>query len=262
MAPSIARQYAVDPADPDLALAELALRDRVVHSARLIAGGLAHDLNSPLQILGDAAYLLKEALDGIGATPSESAVNEIRMATVQVAQTFERLRSTGKSIAQLLPPADSATAVVRLDVELETVGALTRPEWHRDVDLVINADPRLSLVGIPRLLVRQLLIDLVLAVVRYAASASREAGQAVGERRGVELRSGMADDRVRVEVVAAGSATIPAPGLFLVPDADQPAVALEYARLLSHFSIDVGTAPGLARVDFPASSVAKDGAFF
>jgi signal transduction histidine kinase len=251
-------------AEPDLSGAELALRDRVIVSGRALASGLAHDLNSPLQVLGDIAFLLREELAALTATTTATAgLDQIREATAQLETTFNRLKTISKSISQLLPAPESPDALVRLEVELRIVAELTRSQWHRDANLTIDVDPRVNVRGIPRLLLRQLVVDLVLSVARFVTERSRSGSTPSGTRRDIALRAGVAGDRVLIEVVT-DAGPIEPPALVVsthVAAVEPDHETFDYAPLLVRSGIAVMVAPGFASASLCPGSATQHALF-
>jgi hypothetical protein len=251
----IHQDAAATGASGEIASADLALHTRALRSVGILSRGLAHDINSPLQVLSDATFLLREGLAELEPTTNPRIIDGLRMATEQANQAFDRLRTLTKSVAMLVPPTEPARSLVRLEDELGVVQALTRHEWHRDVELTMCVDPRISLVAVPRPLLRQLLVDMILCVVHDVVQSQRDNPPAIGRRQPVVVRAFRTESQIVIEVIADGLRDAS-------PSADAPLTRyLEYEPLLSRLGVIVSFRPVGARAEIPVRLAQPDGLF-
>lgn len=117
------------------------LLQAAMRAGRQVAGGVAHDLNSALQCLGDALFVLREDLQrlGVDSPAAESAVQALTATLGHADSAFERLRDTTRIVPHLIPGLADETGPVDLGTELRAVVATTRHHWKGRLEISVEA---------------------------------------------------------------------------------------------------------------------------
>lgn len=128
-----------------------------------LAGGVAHDLNQSLALILGYGELLNSALadHALDASPLSEMAALITQAARDGGDTVKRLLTFARS------EPDAPHEPVDVPVLLQEVARLTAPRWRdssqiegRTIRLAIEAEPSISVMGVPHLL-REALINLV-----------------------------------------------------------------------------------------------------
>ncbi len=119
----------------------------------LLAGGLVHDFNNVLTVIGSASDMLLEALPD--SDPRRPDVESIQRAIVH-----------GSSLTKQLLALSKRQSVERCRVELNTVvqevATMSRLFLGNDIKLIIHLDPSGALVHVDRSEMEQVLLNLLL----------------------------------------------------------------------------------------------------
>jgi nitrogen-specific signal transduction histidine kinase len=143
-----------------------ALHVQLLQSSRQMARGLSHDVNSALQILSHAVFVLDGSLAGVRASCPAELADEVCEAAERMEAAFSRLKDLSRTLAELVPPLSADGGPVTLQIEIPLVVALTKHEWRQHAEISLYVDPRVPAIQAPRAEIRQGLIDLVLGAAR------------------------------------------------------------------------------------------------
>jgi hypothetical protein len=118
-----------------------ALLRAAMQAGKTVAGGVTHDLNSALQILGDSLYAIRDDTQTlIGAAPRVSGEARTSLiASLRLADdAFERLSAITEVVPNLamVPPDDAGPIFV--EAELLAIVALTRHHWKNRLNVVVD----------------------------------------------------------------------------------------------------------------------------
>ncbi|HEX3866024.1 MAG TPA: hypothetical protein VHV78_04695 [Gemmatimonadaceae bacterium] len=135
----------------DLAAATLAddaaLLDAALRLGRQIVGGVAHDLNSAMQGLGDALFVIGEEVNGVlDGIPDDAGLvadmaTRIRESLQLADSAFHRLTSAGRGVSDLIPAMDEESEPIDLRTELDELVSLTAHQWRHRLDVSVVVDP-------------------------------------------------------------------------------------------------------------------------
>jgi signal transduction histidine kinase len=171
--------------------ADRSLRADVLSSLGELAAGLAHEINTPTQYIGDnlgfllGAYEQLVALAAAGATTEAAAElaylqAEIPLAVAQSREGIAQVGALVDAFRQVASPAPALPAVVDLNREVEYALTVSRYEWKYVAAVDRALDPGLPLVPCRGGALRQVVLCLVLDAARAVAGALRASARAPG----------------------------------------------------------------------------------
>lgn len=214
------------------------LEMQLAHAQKLeavgeLAAGIAHEINTPVQYLGDNTLFLKEAFEDIleeinkfeeklKVTGDKSSLNifndskdeielaylasEIPKAIDQSLYGIERIGSIVKAMKKFAHPAQSdEMSYFDLQDALESTITISRNEWKYVADVITDFGSDLSEVqGYPYEL-NQVFLNLIV----NAAQAIKEKVEGTGDRGEIRVKAGFVDDFVEIRISDTGAGILP-----------------------------------------------------
>ncbi len=168
-----------------------------------LAPGIAHEINTPTQYIGDNLRFLRDAFEQLAAAlmPDPAAratapvdllylLEEIPSAIAQSLDGVAQVSHTVDAMRRFAAAPTGAAAPVDLNRAVESVVALARNEWKYTGEVVCDLDPALPLVPCAEGEVRQVVLSLVLGASRAVSRTGMTGRITVATRAvadGVEL---------------------------------------------------------------------------
>jgi PAS domain S-box-containing protein len=166
-----------------------------------LASGIAHEINTPMQFIGDNITFLKRAFAKIAVhLPAAAGTQEL---LADVADAFagsfegvERVSETVRAMKEFAHPGDLDMAATDLNQALRTILVVSRSEYKH------AAEVKLELGDIPPVNCTRAEINKVfLNLIVNAAHAIEESGKGRGA---ITIRSSLEGARVRIEIADTG----------------------------------------------------------
>ena len=152
----ILEREAVETRNQHLA-AQVAHADRVASMGHLTIG-LAHELNQPLGAISNYA----EACDVILSQPQKHADGRLRQHFVHIKQAALRAGQIVRRIRNYVQPTAGATTEAEINLLVQEVVLLCRPEIERaEVKLTLALDADTAIVSVDPIQIQQVLVNLV-----------------------------------------------------------------------------------------------------
>jgi PAS domain S-box-containing protein len=143
-----------------------------------LAAGIAHEINTPIQFIGDNVHFLRELFNALPAgAASESRVSEAAAAFRETLEGLEHVRETVRAMKEFAHPGDGQLTMTNLNEAIQTTLIVARNEYKHIAKMVTN------LGELPSLQCRRgELNKAILNLVVNAAHAieSRTGGQSLG----------------------------------------------------------------------------------
>lgn len=182
-----------------------------------LAAGIAHELNTPIQYVGDNTHFLSEAFTELLATADELLERlpgdpgpqpqmdylrkEVPEAVEQSLDGIRRLRSIVGAMREFSHPGSDDTADVDLARTIHSAVAVARNEWKFVADVRLDIDPNLPPARGNQAEISQVLLNLVL----NAAQAIQETGENGRTKGTIEIRARRRGRMVETRVVDSGA---------------------------------------------------------
>lgn len=164
-----------------------------MHALGTLAGGVAHEINTPAQYIQNNLEFLSDSFSGLvdavrrgKADPSakldydenkiEFLVQEVPLAIDESIQGLERIAEIVRGIRKFAHPANDVIELISITEEIETAITLTRNQVKHIADLDVNIQSDVTEVNGRRNHLSQALINLIV----NASQAIRETGQRRG----------------------------------------------------------------------------------
>jgi two-component system, NtrC family, sensor kinase len=201
-----------------------------------LAAGIAHEINTPTQYIGDNTHFLRDAFDGLypvligckalasagestnAAVPSaemleslrESDIDyllqEIPLAIDQSLEGVERVSKIVQSMKEFSHPGANVKQAVDLNRALESTLTVARNEWKYVADLKLDLEPNLPHVMCLPGDLNQVFLNLI---VNSAHAMEAKLGESSQQKGTLTVRTRHADDRVIVQIQDTGTGIAP-----------------------------------------------------
>lgn len=210
-----------------------------------LAAGIAHEINTPIQYIGDNANFLEEAFrDFIAATQPESAGprapdipvdldylrREIPKAIAQLSEGVQHVGRIVHAMKEFSHPGSIDKAPVDLNRAIESTILVSRNEWKYVADLTTDLDPDLPKVPGWAGDLKQVILNLIV----NAAHAIAEVVEHSGRKGAIHIASRKNGDWVEIAVSDTGAG---------IPEAIQAKI---YDPFFTTKAVGRGTGQGLA----------------
>ena len=203
-----------------------AMMERMAESGRLeslgtLAGGVAHEINTPAQYIGDNLAFLKDwlprLLDVVDAARQAAgsgdwsgvaeramaikfdfAARELPAAVDQAAVGIGRISAIVQAIKEFSYPSGKSPQPFDLNRAVELAATVTRSQWKHVAELSLDLAPALPMLTAIEGEINQVLVNLIV----NAAQAIGEAGSAESGR--IEIATRLTESQVEVSVKDSG----------------------------------------------------------
>jgi hypothetical protein len=120
-----------------------ALLRAAMQTGRTLAGGVTHDLNSALQILGDSLYSIKDDTRTLirAAQATGEAQKNLASSLELADEAFDRIRTITRVVPNLVVGSAEDAGPILVEAELRAIVALTRHHWRNRLNVVVDVPP-------------------------------------------------------------------------------------------------------------------------
>jgi PAS domain S-box-containing protein len=198
-----------------------------LESVGRLASGVAHEINTPVQFIGDNLRFIKEsnvsmlatlqtlkqmasepdaacpkALDLIEKLDLDYLVQELPAATDQGLDGIERISRIVKAMKAFAHPDSNHKAPANINVEIDSTVVVARNEWKyvAEVEMNFSEDPKLKQVPCHRGELNQVILNLIV----NAAHAIQDKGLALGEKGTITLSTSCEEGMAVIRVADTG----------------------------------------------------------
>ena len=164
---------------------------------------MAHEINTPVQYVGDNLTFLREAFVDLmaGSLDDGYLLREIPQAITQSLEGIEQVGTIVRALKEFSHPGTAEKEPVDINAVIDATLTITRNEWRHVAEVVTDLDDtRPSVFGQAGPL-KQVLLNLIV----NAAHAIEQAGRDGGGRGTITVRSRAVGDTVRVELTDTGT---------------------------------------------------------
>ena len=198
-----------------------------------LTAGVAHEINTPIQYVGDNLHFLEEGFTSIrgvldsyatllrraeagvvapellrtvGSTIAEAdleyVVDEIPTAIKQSLEGIERVASLVRAMKDFSHPGTAEKQMIDLNKMIASAVTVAKNEWKYTSEVVTELDQKLPLVLCLPGELNQVLLNLI---VNAAHANGDVVGKENGEKGNITVRSGVTDEWVEVDVQDTGT---------------------------------------------------------
>ena len=214
------------------------VRAQKLESIGYLAAGIAHEINTPIQFVGDNTLFLQEAfkelhtlvehytvlaqaskegtatealIQGIEATAEAIDVayllEEIPHAIQQSLEGVERVATIVRAMKEFSHPGEETKTAIDLNKAIESTIVVARNEWKYVAEMVTDFDPALPLVPCVPGELNQVILNLIVNAAHAIADVSGTGAQSKGT---ITVRTRQEGDRVTICVTDTGTGIPPA----------------------------------------------------
>jgi len=117
-----------------------ALLRAAMQTGRTLAGGVTHDLNSALQILGDSLYAIKDDTRTLirSANASGQEQRNISSSLELADEAFDRIKAITRVVPNLVVGSGDETGPIQVEAEFRAIAALTHHHWRNRLNVVVD----------------------------------------------------------------------------------------------------------------------------
>jgi signal transduction histidine kinase len=209
------------------------LDDRLARSEKMrsigqLAAGIAHEINTPIQYVGDNIRFLKDAFEDIvgvlrsctgllaaareGPVPAEMIrcieadceradlaylISEIPGAIQHALDGVERITHIVRAIKEFAHPGPDEKSAADLNAIIETTLTVARNEWKNVADLIVDFDPDLPPVPCHSADIGQVILNLVVNAAHAIEDAIRKGLRLKGM---ITVRTGRRDGWAEIQI--------------------------------------------------------------
>ncbi|HEU4628103.1 MAG TPA: PAS domain S-box protein [Gemmatimonadaceae bacterium] len=202
-----------------------------------LAAGIAHEINTPTQYVGDNVRFLDSAFadvlalvrryeaarDQLAGHPALATLaaelaaaereadlayltSEIPSALAQSREGLERIAEIVRSVKAFSHPGGNTMTPVELNREVENTVAVSRNEWKYDAEVVLYLAPDLPAVCCLAGEVSQVLLNLIVNAAHAIADRRRAAGAEGAEVKGtITIATRLVDDHAEIRIADTGT---------------------------------------------------------
>lgn len=203
---------------------ELQLRQsQKLESIGQLAAGIAHEINTPIQFIGDNATFLKRAfqdllglLDQVEADPATAAAfeaadlpylgAEIPRALDESLEGVGRVSRIVRALKEFSHPGNAAMTPTDLNKLIENAAIVSRSEWKYVADLQLELDPDLPAIPCHPDQINQVLLNLIINASHAVADAQ---AAAPGGKGTIRIRTRPVPEGAEVRVEDSGTGIPP-----------------------------------------------------
>jgi len=192
------------------------LESQLLHSQKLeaigqLAAGIAHEINTPAQYVGNNTQFIKGAfedllavIEGVRALVAASKnacpgmediaaletlmqerdvdylAQEVPGAITQTLEGVERISTIVRSVKQFAHPGGAAMAPADLNESMKSTATVSRNEWKYVAELDLDLDPALPLVACMIGEINQVVLNLIINAAHAIADAKKTEPERVG----------------------------------------------------------------------------------
>ena len=168
------------------------LQAQKLESIGQLAAGIAHEINTPTQFIGDNLRFLADAFadlqslwDAVGRLPAAAAsipetldlpylLEEVPRAIAQSLEGVERVANIVRSMKEFSHPGSDEMQPVDLNRALASTLTVCRNEWKYVADAVTDFDPQLPLVNCLPGACNQVFLNLIINAAHAIADKQRQ----------------------------------------------------------------------------------------
>jgi len=210
------------------AQAQALLRQKL-ESIGQLAAGIAHEINTPMQYIGDNTVFLRDAFREVceliarleelvaavdGGSVSAEALSaamdaadleflraEVPRAIEQSLEGIDRVRRLIVAVREFAHPGGQEKTPCDINKIVESTVAISRNEWKYVADVVFDLQPDLPLVRCVRDLVSQVILNII---VNAAHAVAEVVNRAAGDKGKITIQTASDEDKVRISISDTG----------------------------------------------------------
>jgi signal transduction histidine kinase len=200
----INEQLRAEIADRKRMESELARAQRL-ESIGQLAAGIAHEINTPNQYIGDNVRFMQQAFAKLQAALRQAGMEQLAVEIPQAAQeALEGVQSVARTVRAMRAFAEAGArqkSPTNVPEAVENAIIVSRSQWKDVADVATDFDPRLPLVPC----VPADLNEVILQLLRNAAWAIAEAARSGPPQKGtITVRARRDNDRLEIRVEDTG----------------------------------------------------------
>ncbi|MBX3042471.1 MAG: response regulator [Candidatus Kapabacteria bacterium] len=212
---------------------ELSLAQKMESVGRL-ASGIAHEINTPLQFIGDNNYFLNDASESLTKYLNhvdnelkklkttdickvlisniqeikndlniEFLLSEIKNAVKSNLDGIQRVSKIVMAMKNFAHPSEKQKILSDINNAIETTAVISNNEWKYDCDLVLELEPELPHIYAVFDEINQVLLNMIINSVH--AIQEKEKSLETGKKGRISIRTSSDEDFVKIEITDSGT---------------------------------------------------------